>query len=385
MRRLGPVVIERAVAPSGPWVLTVSAGAVAAALAATVVMFWAFGLSPARVYGAIVTGTVADPRAAPEILRQMTPLLLCGAGLVVAFRAQFWNIGAEGQLLAGAVGATGVALFLPAGPWAIPLLFAASFAAGALWGVLPAWLRLRLEVNEVITTLMMNYIALFLVEWLIHGPWKGRDVFGFAYTDTFPEAAWLPVLPGTHVHWPTLLLGLLAAGGLALLLARTGLGFEIRVLGQNPHAARYAGIDPVRTSLAAMVLSAGLAGLAGAGEVAGIHHKLLSPMQVSSGYGYAAIIVAWLARGSPLAAVLTALFLGWIFTGGDVMKVSLQLPFQVTLMFNGLILFFLIGSERLLGYRMRWSPARGGGVPVLATAPDDGVPRGGTPGGAPRA
>lgn len=384
MRRLGPIVVERAAVPSGAWVLAVSAGAVAAALAATAVLFWSFGLSPADVYGAIFAGTVADPRAAPEIVRQTIPLLLCGVGLVVAFRAQFWNIGAEGQLLAGAVGATGTALFLPPGPWAIPLLFGAGFAAGALWGMLPAWLRLRLEVNEVITTLMMNYIALFVVEWLIHGPWKGRGVFGFAYTDTFPEAAWLPVLPGTHVHWPTLLLGLLAAGGVAFLLARTALGFEIRVLGQNPHAARYAGIDPVRTSLAAVVLSAGLAGLAGAGEVAGIHHKLLSPTQVSSGYGYAAIIVAWLARGSPLAAVLTALFLGWVFTSGDVMKVSLQLPFQVTLMFNGLILFFLIGSERLLGYRVRWTPAPGGGAPVLASAADDGAASPGTP-GVPRA
>lgn len=373
MKRLGPVVLEPVTAPSGGWVLVVSAGAVAAALATSAVLFWTFGLSPAGVYRAMFAGTLADPRAAPEIVRQTTPLLLCGVGLVVAFRAQFWNIGAEGQLLAGAVGATGVALFVPAGPWSVPLLFAAGFAAGAAWGLLPAWLRLGLEVNEVITTLMMNYIALFLVEWLIHGPWKGRGVFGFAYTDTFPEAAWLPVVPGTHIHWPTLAVGLLAAGGLAFLLARTRLGFEIRVLGQNPHAARYAGIDPVRTSLAAVVLSAGLAGLAGAGEVAGIHHKLLAPSQVSAGYGYAAIIVAWLARGHPLAAVLTALFLGWIFTSGDVMKVSLQLPFQVTLMFNGLILFFLIGSERLLAYRVRWAGPPGHGLPALAPAGGEGA------------
>ncbi len=373
MKRFGPVAIEAVAAPSGAWVLVVSAGAVAAALVASAVLFWAFGLSPVAVYRAMFAGTLADPRAAPEILRQTIPLLLCGVGLVVAFRAQFWNIGAEGQLLAGAVGATGVALFVPAGPWSIPLLFAAGFAAGAAWSLVPAWLRLGLEVNEVITTLMMNYIALFLVEWLIHGPWKGKAVFGFAYTDTFPQPAWLPVIPGTHVHWPTLAVGLLAAGGLAFLLARTRLGFEIRVLGQNPHAARYAGIDAARTSLAAVVLSAGLAGLAGAGEVAGIHHKLLSPSQVSAGYGYAAIIVAWLARGHPLAAVLTALFLGWIFTSGDVMKVSLQLPFQVTLMFNGLILFFLIGSERLLAYRVRWTGAPRAGAPALVSAGSEGT------------
>jgi simple sugar transport system permease protein len=131
------------------------------------------------------------------------------------------------------------------------------------------------------------------------------------------------------------------------------LGFQIRVLGQNPTAARYAGIDPLRTTVAAMMVSAGAAGLAGVGEVAGIHHKLLAPEQISLGYGYAAIIVAWLARGSPLASILTALLLGLIFTSGDVMKVTLQMPFRVTDIFNGLILFFLIGSERLLQYRVR--------------------------------
>ncbi len=355
MRRLGPFQIERDPVPSWPWVLAVSVGAVLTALLAAGAVFWAFGINPVRAYAVILAGTL-DARAIPEIFRQAIPLLLCGAGLVVAFRAQFWNIGAEGQLLAGAVGATAVALFvrLPS-PALIVTMFVAGFLCGALWGMLPTVLRLRLEVNEVISTLMMNYIALFFVEWLIHGPWKGQESFGFAYTDAFPEAAWLVVIPGTRVHWITLLVGLALAGGLAFLLARMRLGFEIRVLGQNAAAARYAGIDPLRTTLAAMIISAGAAGLAGVGEVAGIHHKLLAPDQVSLGYGYTAIIVAWLARGSPLAAVLTAVFLGLIYSSGDVMKVALQMPFRVTDVFNGLILLFLIGSERLLPYRVRWN------------------------------
>ncbi len=359
MKRFGPFQIEPAQAPANGWILAVSIAAVLSAFVAAGVIFWAFGINPLTAYAVIFVGTLADRRAAPEIMRQMIPLLLCGVGLVVAFRAQFWNIGAEGQLLAGAVGGTAVALFVPLpAPWHLVAMFLAGWAAGILWGLLPALLRIKLDVNDVITTLMMNYIALFFVEWLVHGPWKGQTARGFAYTDTFPATASLALVPGTRIHWATLALGLGLALSLAFFLARTRLGFEIRVLGENPRAARYAGIDPLKTIVVAMVISAGAAGLAGVGEVAGIHHKLLAPEQISLGYGYAAIIVAWLARGSPLAAVLTALFLGLIFSSGDVMKVALQMPFRVTDVFNGLILFFLIGSERLLYYQVRWVPAQ---------------------------
>jgi simple sugar transport system permease protein len=359
VKRLGPFEVEPALAPSGAWTLTVSLLAILAALVAAAGIFWSFGLNPLHAYATIFAGTLADRRATPEIVRQAIPLLLCGIGLVLAFRAQFWNIGAEGQLLAGAVGATGVALFAPLpGPMMIPAMFVAGFVCGALWGLLPTVLRLKFDVNAVISTLMMNYIAIFFVEWLVHGPWKGTESFGFAYTDAFPRTAWLPLLGGTRIHWPTLAIGVGLAAALTFFLARTRLGFEIRVLGENPTAARYAGMDPFRTTLFAMLISAGTAGLAGVGEVAGIHHKLLAPTQVSLGYGYAAIIVAWLARGNPLAAILTALFLGLIFTSGDVMRVSLQMPVRITDVFNGLILFFLIGSERLLRYSVRWAPQR---------------------------
>ncbi len=380
MRRIGPFQIEPNPAPAGGWVLAVSVCAILAAFLAAGAIFWAFGISPSKAYHTVFAGTLADPRAAPEILRQAIPLLLCGVGLVVAFRAQFWNIGAEGQLLAGAVAAAGVALFAPVpAPLMVPAMFLAGFLAGALWGLLPTLLRLRLDVNEVISTLMMNYIALFFVEWLVHGPWKGQEARGFAYTDTLPQAAWLGLVPGTRVHWVTLALGMVVAAGLAFFLARTALGFEIRVLGQNPTAAHYAGINPLRTTVVAMIISAGAAGLAGVGEVAGIHHKLLAPEQISLGYGYAAIIVAWLARGSPLASILTALLLGLIFTSGDVMKVTLQMPFRVTDIFNGLILFFLIGSERLLYYRVRLA---GRAVPVTVDAAGAGSALPGKPGAA---
>jgi len=360
MRQLGPLRFEPDAEPPLTRTIVVSALAIVTAFLVAGMIFWAYGVSPLRAYRVILVDTLSDPRAVPEIFVPAIPLLLAGIGLLLAFRAQFYNIGAEGQLLAGTVAATWIALFTSTpGPLMLPLMFITGFAAGALWGLLPSLLKLRLNVNEVITTLMMNYIALYSVSWLVTGPWKGPSVRGFAYTDTFPDAAWLPYLPGTRVHWPTLLLGIALAIFLTFLLNRTRFGFEIRVQGHNPDAARYAGINPLRTTLLVMLLSGGLAGLAGVGEVAGIHHKLLDPNQVSLGYGYVAIIVAWLARGNPLAVIVTAIFFGLIYSSGDVMQVSLQMPARVTDVFNGLILFFLIGSERLLHYRVRWIVPKG--------------------------
>jgi len=334
-------------------VFFVSTGAILLAFAVTGIIFFSYGVNPGRAYAEILGGSLGSIYGLGETLRRAIPLLLCGVGLVLAFRAFFWNIGAEGQLLMGAVAATGIALFVGIpDPFLIPAMFFAGFFAGAIWGLIPAMLRAFLCINEVITTLMMNYIAMYLVLYLIHGPWKGPQMRGFAYTNTFPEAAWLPTLGTSRVHWPTLIIGLALVALSFLLLSRTKLGYEIRVVGENPEAARYAGISYGKTILLVMFLSGGAAGLAGVGEVAGIHHMLRHPNQISLGYGYTAIIVAWLARGSPLVTIFTALLLGVIFAGGDVIKVSLGLPFQIIGVFNGLILFFLIGSELLMYYRI---------------------------------
>lgn len=355
MRSWLSVHIERRPRPSGFMVVSVSLLAVFAAFVVAGLLVWGYGVSPLRLYGVILQANVGDLRGLAEVGRKTIPLLLIGVGLILAFRAQFWNIGAEGQLLAGAVAAAGVALFVPMPAlWLLPAMFVVGCIAGALWGLPPALLKVKLGVNEVITTLMMNYIALHAVQWLIHGPWKGKSMMGFAYTDTFPQAAWLPLLPGTRLHWPTAILGLILAVLIALLLSRTRLGYEMRVLGQSQEAARYAGISSVKTTLAVMLISGGAAGLAGVGEIAGMHHKLLDPNQISLGYGYTAIIVAWLARGNPLAAILTALLMGFIFASGDVVKVTLRIPVQVVGVMNGLTLLFLIGSERLMHYRISW-------------------------------
>ena len=360
MRRLGPFVIEKDLVAPPARVLAVSTLALLLAFAAAGVVFWAYGVSPWLAYKTIVVETLFSKSGFAEAVRRAIPLLLAGVGLVLAFRGQFWNIGAEGQLLLGAVAASGVALFVHA-PVAVelPLMFAAGFLAGGLWAALPAVLKLRLGVNDVLTTLMLNYVAAYLVGWLIHGPWRGKSAFGFAYSDRFPADATLPLVPGTYVHWPTLLLALLAALLVWLALERTPWGYRVRVIGDNPEAARYAHIPLFGVVFVAALVSGGLAGLAGVGEVAGVHHRLLDAYQISLGYGYTAIIVAWLARGNPLGAILTALFMGVIFASGDVMKLALQMPFRVTDVFNGLILFFLISSERLLYYRVRLARGRG--------------------------
>ena len=357
MKRVGPFLLERRLVPSPLVVLGVSLLAILAAMGAMAIIFSAYGVDPLRAYAVIARGTLGSRFGVMQMLRRAIPLLLCGVGLVLAFRSKFWNIGAEGQLLAGAVAASGVALFsgLP-DPLLLPTMFGAGFLAGAVWGMIPALLKVKLQVNDVISTLMMNYIMIYIVAWLIHGPWKGPTMRGFAYTDTFPRAAWLPLIPRSMVHWPTLVIGVAAALLMTLLLSRTRLGYELRVVGESPDAARYAGIDFLKVSLVVMLLSGGLAGLAGVGEVAGIHHKLLNPLHISSGYGYTAIIVAWLARGSPLAAIITALLFGFIFAAGDVIRVTLQIPFQVVGVFSGLILSFLIGIELLMYWRVRLLP-----------------------------
>lgn len=345
--------VQRRADPSSLLVLAVSIGAVLGALVVTGVLFSLHGVDPFSAYATIFRKTILDQRGFSEVVRKSIPLLLAAVGLVLAFRARFWNIGAEGQILAGAVAASGVALFVPVpAALAVPAMFLAGFLAGAAWGFLPAILKVRLGVNEIITTLMMNYIALYIVRWLINGPWRGQSVTGFSYSDRFPAHSWLPTLGNTRLHWPTLAIGIALALLLAFVLFRTRLGFEIRMMGESPEAARYAGVDFLWTTVGLVCVSAGAAGLAGVGEVAGIHHRLVEPNSISLGYGYTAIIVALLARGNPLAAIVSALFLGLVFAAGDIMKVSLRLPSQMPNVINGLVLLFLVCSEPLLRYRL---------------------------------
>jgi general nucleoside transport system permease protein len=284
----------------------------------------------------------------------MIPLLLTGLGVAIAFRMQLWNIGAEGQFYLGAIAATGTALFLvPDWPaiLLIPAMMIAGFIGGAAWGAIPGVLRAYLGANETITSLMLNYVAILLSDYLVLGPWRNPGGFGFPGTKEFPEAAALPRYDVYRVHLG-LVFGLVAAVVLWVALRRTRWGYELGVMGENPRAARYAGMRISRQIVVVLALSGALAGLAGMSEVAGIGHQL--QRNLSPGYGYTAIIVAWLARLNPLGIVGVSFVLAAVVVGGDQLQLSIGLPSSVAPMLQGAILFFLLGGEVLTRYRLRW-------------------------------
>lgn len=321
-------------------------------------LLWIFGADPIETYVAMAKGAFGERYNFSETLVKAIPLMLAGLAVGIAFRMLFWNIGAEGQLALGAVAATWVALFVPQRlggmpDWAfLPTMIGAAFLAGALWGLIPALLKAYLQVNEIITTLMLNYVALLWMQYLYTGPWKDPQGFGFPGTAQLPQAAWLPRLPLDlgRVHYG-LLLALVAAVILWLVLARTKWGLEIKVIGQNPEAARYAGMNIARNVVLVMLISGGLAGLAGFSQVAGVAHRLQNGIAV--GDGFTAIIVAWLAKLNPWAILLVSVLLAGLSTGGDQLQITMGLPAAVAGVLQGSILFFVLGADVFVTYRLR--------------------------------
>lgn len=350
--------IERVPVPPRGSVALVTLGSLLAALVFGGLLLALSGENPLTVYQAMLGGALGSWNGVAETLVKTTPLLLAGLGVAVAFRMQLWNIGAEGQLYFGAIFATWMALFLaPGAPgWLlVPLMIVAGMIGGGLWGLIPGALRAYFGASEIITSLMLNYVAILFSDYLIHGPWRDPQAFGFPGSPTFPDAAWLPNWGTTRVHLG-LLIGLVAAMLLWLLLRRTRWGYEISVMGENPRAALYAGMPMTRTILLVMALSGALAGLAGMSEVAGIGHQL--QRNLSPGYGYAAIIVAWLARLHPFGAILVAFLLAALTVGGDQLQMTIGLPAAIAPMLQGTILFFLLGGDILTRYRLvKRSPA----------------------------
>ncbi|HHS96581.1 MAG TPA: ABC transporter permease [Chloroflexi bacterium] len=311
-----------------------------------------FGVNPLEAYRVMVEGSLGSGYALSETLVKAIPLMLTGLGVAIAFRMLFWNIGAEGQLAMGGIAAAYIALFwadrLP-GPLVLPMMFVAGVLAGAIWGLIPAFLRAVLGVNEILTTLMMNYIAILLVEYLYLGPWRDPQGYGFPGTAQFPQVAWLPRFTG-RVHLG-LVFAIVAAVLMWFVLNRTRWGYEIRVIGENPRAARYSGINIGFNVLLVMLLSGGLSGLAGMAEVSGISRRLYQGLTV--GYGYTAIIVAWLANLNPWGILFVAFLMGALLVGGDQLQVAMGLPAAVALVLQGAILFFVLGGSIFVNYRIR--------------------------------
>jgi general nucleoside transport system permease protein len=336
-------------------VATLSSVGIALVLGA--VLLFVAGVHPLSAYRAIFSASLlGGPFALSDTTVKATPLLLCGLGCAVAFRAKLWNVGAEGQLLLGAWAATGMASFwlpqdLPA-PLLLGLMAIAAVLAGAAWGAIAGVLRAYFGVNEIISTLMLVYVAQKLLNYFIFGAWSEG---GFPLTPTLPPNAWLPRLSdlaafhagftGLTAHLG-ILVGLVLCFALWFVLKRTVWGFELRLLGDSPKAARYIGLSVERKMLATLVLSGALAGLAGMIEVAGVVHRLQD--RFSPGYGFVAIAVAWLGRLNPWGILLGALLFGALLVGAKEIQ-----PYGIAMMLQGVILLVAVAGDFLVRYEVR--------------------------------
>jgi len=362
------------------------------------------GINPLTGYRDMILLAFGSPYGISETIMKAIPLMLAGLGVALAFRMLVWNIGAEGQLYMGAFASCLVAYTWPDLPaWILlPAMIVGGFVGGALWGAIPGTLKAFLGVNEIITSLMLNYIAIQWVSYLVIGPWQDPTSLGFPRTTRLSESATLPVITGAW-YLPTVValvvvgavlsywivrradhtgervklaagfvllttlslggiyfldgrrvhlgfvLGLAAAAVLSVLLSRTRWGYEVRVIGENARAAQHAGMSLKRNIVLVMMISGGMAGLAGMSEIAGNLH--LIKRMFSPGYGYTAIIVAWLAKLNPWGVILVSLLLGGLYRGSDAIPGA---PKALGMMLQAVIFFVLIGGEVLVRYRVRW-------------------------------
>ena len=332
--------------------------AVAITVLVAAALFVALGRDPVRGLAVFLVEPLANRYALTELALKATPLVLCAIGLSLCFRANVWNIGAEGQFLLGAIAGGGVALWatvnvgvLPR-PALVPLVLVAGMLGGAGWAAITALLRDRFNANEILVSLMLVYVAQLLLSYLVFGPWKDPQGYNFPQTRSFDAAAMLPLLvPQSRLHVGALIaLALVAATW--VLMFRTFAGFQLQVGGVAPLAARYAGFPARRALWSAMLLSGGFAGLAGAMEAAGPLGQLTP--NVSTGYGFTAIIVAFVGRLHPVGCVLSGLLLSMFVIGGELSQSRLGLPSALTGVFEGLLLFSLLACDTLVHYRVRF-------------------------------
>jgi simple sugar transport system permease protein len=331
--------------------------ALAVSLGVSCLLLAAQGKAPLQGLAMLWSGAFGAWHAVESTLLKTVPIFLCSLGVAVTFRMQVWNIGAEGQFALGAVGATWAALTFPGLPGVLllPLMFLCAAAAGGAWAAVPAWLKLRLGINEIISTLMFNYIGILVLEYLVYGPWKDPASFGFPMTSQFVPAAVVGRFPGTRLHWG-LALCVVCAVGLWVLLTRTRIGFELKASGESLRAARYARMPYDTLVLLVMALCGALAGWAGLLEASAVTGRLQPSLMV--GYGFTAIVVAWLARLSPARIALFSFFLAALRVGGKNVQLELGVPAAFSDIMEGLILLTVLAGQFFNGYRLRPAGAR---------------------------
>lgn len=303
-----------------------------------------------------------DPKLLLHSIKRAIPICLSALGLAIAFRMNFWNIGAEGQIYMGMIASTGIVLLhayygMFNEQTLLPMMFISSFILGGAWCLLPAFLRAKLNVNEILTTLMLNYVAILLVDYLIHGPWKDPQGYGFPLSIMFPDYAKL-LFPFNDSAYSGLLISLLGAVVVYFIMKYTKLGFKIKVVGQNLNVARYAGIDISRTIMLGGFIAGGLAGIGGLSITSGIIGRLRP--RASPGYGYTAIIVAALAGLNPWLIALVSIFFGGLLTAGDNLQASLNVPNTAVQMMQAIIFLFVLLGEVFKRYRIVFERKPGG-------------------------
>jgi simple sugar transport system permease protein len=320
------------------------------------VVFRARGRDPVIAFHAFFVAPLGTLNGLAELLLKASPLMTIATGLAVGFRANVWNIGAEGQLVLGAICGGGLALHLEGAPagWLLPAMVLAGALGGMAWAAIPALLRTRFNASEILVSLMLTYVASLLLSYLVHEPWRDPQGFNFPQSRMFEEAALFPILlPGTRLN-ASLLVALAVVGLGWLLVRRSFVGYQMRVAGLAAGAARYAGFSARRTVWLGLLAGGAAAGITGVGEVAGPIGQLTP--SVSPGYGFAAIIVAFVGRLSPPGIALASLLMSLLYLGGESAQLRLNLPAAVTGLFQGLLLFFLLGADVLVDYRLRVAP-----------------------------
>jgi general nucleoside transport system permease protein len=329
--------------------------AIVLTLATMAIVLAVMGRDPFSALAVYFLAPLTDSYSLQELVVKATPLVLIAIGLSLCYLANVWNIGAEGQFLIGAVAGSWLAVKTQgtdAGVWVLPVMLLLGAIGGALYALIPALCRVRFGASEILTSLMLVYVAELFLDYLVRGPWRDPKGYNFPVTAEFDAVATVPILlEGSRVHLGALLAVLVAAIAWVM-LGRTIKGFEVRVVGAAPRAAAFAGFDANKLVLLTFIISGALAGLAGIIEVAGpIGH--LQPV-ISPGYGFTAIIVAFLGRLNPIGIVIAALFLALTFIGGEQAQISMKLPLDLTRVFQGILLFFVLACDSLILYRIRF-------------------------------
>ena len=334
---------------SGPREMLLRAAAALAALVASGLIMALMNYNPFDVFGNILSGSLGTAYRFRETINKAIPLSVLSMGTAVAFRMKFWNIGQEGQFYMGAYGASLIAFSFPGlpAPLLLSIMFIAGMIFGGLWAMIPAILKISFSTNETLVTLMLNYIAIKWISFLQYVAWKDPKALGFPKITPFSENAVLPRLFNIHIGW---IISLCLAVLLYVLLKKTKFGYEIDVIGESEATAHYAGMGVFRITVIAIALSGGLCGAAGMMQASAVEHSLSD--QLSGGLGFTSVIVAWLARLEPGIIIIMAFLFSLLIQGGNYLQSSLQIPASISLVLQGIIIFFVLGSEFFIRYRI---------------------------------